>query len=236
MSHLATFISNSDILPVANLPFKIRHDSLFYRCRLTTLEESMQMLKVVGGMGPTSQHMKALIQGLREITRTQALDNIVAIQSSIEECEIRSIKRLEVEMRLLQFAFHMILVVLGSTSEINPAVCKDKIKSLCSHYPDTAGKFCRSYASLNLSANREKMLDDINYRETWEFWRKWGKHETGNVMYCPSGHPFSGKTFPGCPECGRKIVLAPKIEVVDCGKFLHEDAFIEQLKRMQERK
>lgn len=233
MSHLAEFIGNSEILPVANLPFKIRHDSLFYRCRLATLEESIRMLKIVDGMSPTSQHMKTLIQGLREVTSIQALENVVAMQSSIEQCEIQSLKRLEVEMRLLQLAFHMILVILGSTSEINPLACKDRIKSLCASYPDTAGKFCRSYMSLNQSASRGKVLDDINYKETWEFWRKWGKHETGDVMYCLSGHPFSGKTFAGCPECGRKVPKAPE---VDCGKFLHEDAFIEQLKKMQKQK
>lgn len=190
------------------------------------------MLRVLEAIGSTSQHMKTLIQGLRDITVIQARDNISAIQSSIGECKSRTLKRLEVEMRLLQLAFHMVLVVLGTDSKLEILYCKDQIKSLCTTYPDTAGKFHRSYMALNPSIHCGKLLNDINYKDTWEYWRKWGKYETGDVMYCRFGHPFSGKNFSDCPECGKEVVKPPQVDVVECAKHLHEDAFVECLKKM----
>lgn len=234
MSQLATFIGNSKILPAGSFSFRLRHDSLFYRCRLVSLEESVRMLKILDAMAPSSQHMRTLTHGLRSVTSSQATDNILAIQSSIEQCETRNLKRLEVEMRLLQLAFHVILMIVGSDSKKDEIVaCKDQIKRLCDEYPDTAGKFRRSYMALDPSINSKVMLEDINYRETWEFWRKWGKYEIGDVKYCSLGHPYSGNTFAGCPECGRHVA---KADVADIARHLHEDAFVEHMRRMQEQR
>lgn len=233
LARLVDFLGNSKILARLTLPFKIRHDSLYYRCRLVTLEESVRMCGLSVTLGQTSHHMATLFQGLREITTDQALQNTEQIESTIADCEARNLKRLEVELRLLQVSFHIVLMRLGDTSNVDIKACLDQVQTLCTQYPDTAGVFAPIYRSLKLSYEGQPPTKELYSRDGREFWRQWGKYEVGHLTYCILGHPYSNKTFNACPECGRKVDKRPKTETIDYGKFLHENAFLAQMLRMK---
>ena len=233
MAQLVEFFCNSEILASSNPPFKIRHDFLFFQCRLITLEESVRMCRLLETLGKTSQHMTTLFQGLREMTITQALQNTKNIQSSIAECEVRNFKRLEVELRLQQVSFYLILTTLGGTNDMDVKTSLEKVRITCTQYPDTAGLFFPIYKALKLSFEGTSPTRELYCKNEREFWRLWGRHEIGFVKYCLFGHPFSSKTFSGCPECGRKVVKEQKSVPIDYNKYLHETAFIEQLLKMK---
>lgn len=230
---MTEFLGNSEILPSSNPPFKIRHDSLFFRCRLVTLEESARICRLLGKLGKTSQHMTTFSQGLRDMTITQAFQNTIYIQSSIAECELRNLKRLEVELRLIQVSFHLILITLGDTSSVDVKASLEKVRITCTQYPDTAGIFVPTYRSLKLSSEGMSPTRELYGKDGREFWWLWGRHKTGYVKYCLFGHPFSSKTFSGCPECGRKVEKEQKSVPIDYNKYLHEEAFIQKLLKMK---
>lgn len=232
-AHLAEFFGNSEILASSNLPFKIRHDSLFFRCRLITLEESARICRLLENLGKTSQHMTTLFQGLRDMTITQAFENTINIQSSIAECEAQSLKRLEVELRLIQLSFHIILTTLGNTSHVDVKASLEKVRVTCTEYPDTAGIFFPMYRSYKISSESMSPTKEFDSKDGREFWRLWGRHEIGHVKYCLFGHPFSSKTFSDCPECGRQVEKEPKGGPINYNKFLHENAFLEQMLKMK---
>ncbi|MCJ1462198.1 hypothetical protein MMC07_000798 [Pseudocyphellaria aurata] len=223
---LADFFGNSEILASLNSPFKLRHDSLFYRCRLITLEESARMCELLEKLGHTSRHMTTLFRGLRDMTIAQALQNITNIRSSIVECEVQDLKRLEVELRLIQVSFHTVLEKLGQASDMDVDSSMEKVRKTCTQYPDTAGIFLPIHKP-------SKSFSGLFCKGEREFWRLWGRHEIGNIKYCTFGHPFSSKTFSGCPECGRKVEKRPQEVPIDYNKFLYENAFIEQMLRMK---
>lgn len=191
------------------------------------------MCRLLEKLGKTSQHMTTLFQGLREMTITQALQNTKNIQSSIAECEVRNFKRLEVELRLQQVSFYLILTTLGSTSDMEVRTSLEKVRTTCTQYPDTAGIFFPIYKSLKLSFEGMSPTRGLYNKDEREFWRLWGRHEIGFVKYCLFGHPFSSKTFSDCPECGRMVVKEEKSVPIDYNKYLHENAFLEQMLKMK---
>lgn len=232
ISKLATFLDIPGILPTCNLPFKIRFDLLYFCCRLITLEESVQMIDLLGEMKDTSQHMTALIEGLRMLTITQATENMIAIQSCIGQCEAKHLKRLEVELRLILVSFHLVLGSLGSNSNVEIDACLQRILSLCSQYPDTAGLFMNAYKSTHSAVKEEHKCNGLYTKETGDFLQKWEDYILGSLKYCGHGHPYSGASFVECPECGKTACDLEK-ERKDYGSFLHEDAFMKQLQMMK---
>lgn len=191
------------------------------------------MCKLLEKLGKTSQHMTTLFQGLRDMTITQAFQNTINIQSSIAECEVKNLKRLEVELRLIQMSFHTILTALGDTSNVDVKTSLEKVQVTCNQYPDTAGIFFPAYRSLKLASEGMPTARDLYSKDGREFWRLWGRHEIGHVKYCLFGHPFSSQTFSDCPECGRKAEKEQESVPIDYSKYLHEDAFLEQMLKMK---
>lgn len=183
------------------------------------------MCELLEKLGNTSQHMTTLFHGLRDMTITQAFQNIINVQSSIVECETRNLKRLEVELRLIQVSFHTVLETLGKASDVDVETSMEKVRRTCTQYPDTAGIF--------LPIHRPSKFSVLFCKGEREFWRLWGRHEIGNIKHCTFGHPFSSKTFSDCPECGRKVEKKPKELPIDYNKYLHENAFLEQMLRMK---
>ena len=163
------------------------------------------------------------------MTISQAFQNTINIRSSIAECEVRNLKRLEVELRLIQVSFHVILKTLGNTSNLDVKTSLEKVGTTCEQYPNTAGIFRPLYNSMMLSSEGISPAGELYSKNGREFWRLWGKHEVGFVKYCVFGHPFSSKTFSDCPECGKKV---PKRVPIDYNKHLYENAFLEQMLKM----
>ncbi len=155
--------------------------------------------------------------------------NAEMLQSSISECEARDLKRLEVELRLIQVSFCVILLETGNMRKL-PVDMKssfDKAMATCAQFPDTSGVFVPIYQSLKKSYEGKPASKELYSRESREFWRLWGRSST--ALY---GHPYSTSIFPGCPECGRKVETKKQSEAVDHGKYLYEEAFVQQLMKM----
>lgn len=225
--NLAMFLNNPDILPTYNLSFKIRFDSLYYRCRLVVLEESVNMITLTDASKATSRHMLALNEGLRFLTMTEAQEQITAVQTAIGQCEVKGLKRLEVELRLIQASFHLVLGLLGSSSDVDIEGSLEKILGLCTRYPSTAGTFTNAYKQAKLALEGRQTPTDLYAKETGAYWKKWKDYKLGSLEFCVLGHPYSETTFAGCPECGRAV------EPRDYNSFLHEDAFLKKLQEMK---
>ena len=218
----------------SNLPFKARLDSLFYRCRLLVFQESVNMLEKVQAVDAVTDHSKILADGLRTGTIDQAQTIIKDIDTSISECHSKNLKRLEVELRLIQFALHTVLRSLNAESGVDIESSADKAIQLCHEYPDTAGIFLADCLSVRQAVKfgRYNYKIDLYKREANSFWKLWAGHEAGCIRHCLFGHPYSAYTFPDCPECGRREELRESTNV-DYGKYLNEDAF---LAKMQDNK
>lgn len=218
----------------ANLPFRLRLDSLFYRCRLLVLDESVHMLETIQKMDNRTQHSKLLVDGLRALSTSQAGEVIKDIGKAITECRSKSLKRLEVEFRLMQIALHRILRSLNTTSDLNVQGSIQVAIQLCQEYPDTAGIFLSDCLSVK-SAIEQGRIDwkiDLYKKEANEFWKRWANYEVGTLSHCNFGHPYSAGTFRDCPECGR--AESPiSLKFVDYSQFLDETAF---LAKMQDKK
>lgn len=227
--NLAMFLNNPKILPTYNLSFKIRFDSLYHRCRLIVLEESVKMITLTDVSRATSRHMLALNEGLRFLTMTEAQEQITAAQAAIEQCEVKGLKRLEVELRLIQASFHQVLGLLRTSSDVDIEGSLEKVLSMCTRYPSTAGTFKNTYNQAKLALEGRQTPTDLYAKETGAYWKKWKDHKLGRLESCVLGHPYSTATFAGCPECGTAV------EPKDYNSFLHEDAFLKMLAEMTKR-
>lgn len=176
--------------------------------------------------------MSTLFNGLQQMTIHQALQNTELINSSISVCEARNLKRLEVELRLVQLSFHAILLENGNRGKMDINSGLNRVQELCIQFPDTAGIFFPFYQSLNKRIREGRYpTKDLYNRENREFWMLWGKYQVGLVKYCQYGHPYSTSIFPDCPECGREVERRQS-EPVDHRKCLYEEAFLEHLLKM----
>lgn len=221
-------------LIAANLPFRLRLDSLFYRCRLLVLDETVHMLELIQKIDNQTQHSRLLVDGLRALSISQAGEVIKDIGKAITECRSRSLKRLEVELRLMQIALHGILRSLNTTSDLNVQGSIQVAIRLCQEYPNTAGIFlldCLSVQSA-IEQGRFNWKVDLYKKEANEFWKRWADWEVGALSHCSFGHPYSAGTFRDCPECGR-AESPSSLKSVDYSQFLDEAAF---LAKMQDKK
>ena len=220
----------------ANLPFRLRLISLFYRCRLTTLEDSVHMITALDRLAPPSKHTSMMVNGLRSLTTTQVQENITALDGTIGECHTRKLKRLEVELRLVQISFHSVLSLLKTSSGVDIQGSMRVMLDLCRQYPDTAGLFLSSVVSIKraLETGRQDWKIELDSMAANAFWKKWAGHEVGFLRHCIHGHPYSGYVFSDCPECGRYV--EPKSKEQDTthyASFLKEDQFVAKMKTMR---
>lgn len=214
-----------------NLPFRLRLDSLFYRCRLLVLEESIYILEYTKQLRDQTKHSMLLVDGLRAITIGQAGEIINDIGKAVTECHSKSLKRLEVELRLIQIALHSILRSLNMTSEVNVPASINTAILICQEYPDTAGIFLPDCLSVKntIELGRYNWKLELWKKEANEFWKSWASQEVGSVGHCISGHPYPLSTFKDCHECGRQ----ESAKTVVYSQFLNETAF---LTKMQNKK
>ncbi|KAI9870792.1 MAG: hypothetical protein M1830_003805 [Pleopsidium flavum] len=224
------FIGQPDIFTSPNFSFDLRFDLLFFRCRLATLQEAMRISDFLKPLNDPSQQIQALAQGLRTITSEQSVRNVIATEEAISKCEERNMKCLEVELRLIQLSFHIIARFSGVEPELDTEVSCAKVVRLCRRYPDTAGRFLKSYRNLKRSLDGLQSLVQIYTVETMDVWRRWAKHAVGHLTRCGYGHPYSTATFNGCPECGREVEVVAAPEPVDYESYMKNDEFLAKMK------
>jgi len=227
------FIGQPDIFTRPNFSFDLRSDLLFFRCRLATLQEALRISDFLKPLSDPSQQIQALAQGLRTITSEQSVRNVIATEEAISKCEKRNMKCLEVELRLIQLFFHMVARFSGVEPESDTEASCEKVVWLCRRYPDTAGKFLRSYRNLKRSLDGFQSLGQVYTVERLDIWRRWAKHEVGHLSSCRYGHPYSTATFDGCPECGRETEVMATPEPIDYESYMKNDEFLARMKEKE---
>ena len=230
IAQLAVFLGISHVpayeFPKVNLCYRLRFDVLFVRSRLIILEESIRMLGALRSMDDDSEHTSVLIQGLQSMTQNEANQHILSINNIITECDFKNLKRLEAEARLMQVGFYILLGDLGAASDLGCEASLNRILSLCSAFPDTAGVLLTTYNSMKMVIDGKQCHANLYTRGSKGIWWSWPAHKVGNLKQCVHGHQYSTSTWPGCPECGREVVFSPEPEAVDSKKFLKENAFV----------
>ena len=219
----------------ASLPFKARLESLYYRCRLLVLDEGVCMIDALQKLEPRSRHTSLFLDELRSLITTQAQSKVTELDSSIANCASKNLKRLEVEVRLIQVGFHSILATLGASSGIDVAASVAEMLAFCEQYPDTAGIFLPACTAIKRAMNQRQPQNwniDLYSKAANAFWKTWAGHEVGFLRHCRFGHPYSGFVFDDCPECGR-YVEPKKQDTTDYSSYLKEDEFIAKMKQMR---
>jgi len=226
-----SFIGRPDIFKSPNFSFDLRYDLLFLRCRLAILQEALRMSDFFKPLNDPSQQIQALAQGLRTLTSQESMSNVVVAEEAISKCEGRKMFCLEVELRLVQLSFHIVARSSGVNSKMDPERCCARVMRLCRQYPDTAGKFLKSYRNLERCLKYFKPLVSLYTVDTAEIWRRWGRHVVGQLSICKYGHPYSTATFDGCPECGREVEIRATPEPIDYESFMKNDEFLAKMRR-----
>ena len=229
---LSAFLDNPKIFAAPVLPFKLRYDLLYYRCRLVTLQEAVNMREFMSPFAEALPHVKTLVDGLQLITIEQAAENIEALGVVLAQADSAQLKSLEVELRLVQISFYMILRTLGVKHDLDINGCLRNILKTCNRYRGVAGPYMRSYRLLKSYVEGMEIPRKLFGREARQYWWKWGRHQVGSLASCLNGHPYSSKTFDECPECEGKAaqVELPVPEPVDYSQYLQEDAFLTQMR------
>lgn len=108
-----------------------------------------------------------------------------------------------------------------------------RAEALVIEYPDTAGLLRSSYDLVRSYWEGSKTAAiDLWAGETRKFWKQWGEYEVGSLVYCERGHPYSRRSFPGCPECGRKVAPKPPKSQADYERNLNREEFLRALNWM----
>ena len=226
-----TFIGRPDFFTSPNFSFDLKYDLLFLRCRLAVLQEAMRMSDYMKPLNDPSQQLQALAQGLRTLTSQEGLRIVDAAEEAIGKCEARKTVCLEVELRLIQLSLQIVVRSSGVESRLNTEASCERVMHLCRRYPDTAGKFLKSYRNIERSLNSFQPLVPLYTAETTETWRRWGRHVVGHLRCCKYGHPYSTATFDGCPDCGREVEVAAAPEPIDYEALMKNDEFLAKMRR-----
>ena len=148
--------------------------------------------------------------------------------------ETRNLKRLEVELHLVQLSFHVILLENGNRGNLDINSSLERVYEICVKFPDSAGIFLPFYQFLNKRiCEGRHLIKDLYNKENKEFWRLWGRYKLGHIKYCRYNHPYSTSIFTDCPECGREVERRPSEKNMDYRRVLFEEAFIEQMLKVR---
>lgn len=226
MTRLAQFLDNADVLDQMVSPLKLRFDLVYYCCRLVTLEDGLRVYKLLTTLESADQHTSIIAEGLRLKILEQSCGEVKAMEARIADCKTSHLKRLEVELRIVQLCLHMILKSLDTISGLNVAASLARMRELCVTFPDTAGKMLGPYQKLRAYVEggaAPKRFLDMYSKDSMALAPAYAKYQMGSLKYCKQKHPYCSANFKDCPECGREVPLPVK---VDNSKFLQEDAFL----------
>ena len=187
------------------LPYRLRYDVLFSRFRLIALEEGVRMLGPLRRQREPSRHASLLIQSLHDLMLNEAPKHIAALGDIIAQCEVKNLKRLEAESRLVQVCFHLLLKGTEKQSELEVITSLNRVSELCQTYPETAGLLEKVYTAVRASILGNQPISKMYDKESLAIWWSWPKHELGSLQYCKNDHPYSGVSGMGCLECGQEV-------------------------------
>ncbi|KAL8945029.1 MAG: hypothetical protein Q9216_000013 [Gyalolechia sp. 2 TL-2023] len=178
IAHTVMLLGERNLTATPLLPFKCRLDLLYFHCRLIMLREATRILKFLD-QSDFSQYTGRITDKLRTRTTEEAKENVRTISLLIDQSQQYDLKRLEADLLL-------------------------QAEALILKYPDTAGLLRSSYDSVKGYWESSKTAAaDLWTVEARKFWKQWGEYEVGCLVYCEHRHPYSKKSFTGCPECGR---------------------------------
>ena len=212
IKRLELFFNNATILPAQVLPFKLRHDLLYFFCRCAVIEEAVRLYQHFNNFNGSHQQVEIVKIGLRMKAQDQIKGYLRAIDNSINQSKELHLKRLEVEFRLLQFTFWLILRHdLDLETKLDVASTLERCRVLCGTWPDSAGLFTPILAALQAryeSKGKPIPIHEWSQSSLRALWRGWGKYQRiGRLEFCRFNHPYSRVAFCDCPECGREIVF-----------------------------
>ena len=230
ITRLAIFINNVNILERMASPFKLRYDLVYFQCRLVTLEDALLVYRHLLKLEPADQHTSIIAEGLRVKIQEQAIGEVISLGHKIADSKDLHLKRVEVELRIIQIHLHMILKKLDVISGLNVPASLENIRKLVLKFPDTAGKLLKTYVSLRSYINNGTLptrFADLYTKESKELAPMFKQHKMDTLQYCSHKHPFSGSTFEECPECGKEVALPVEEARVDAHKVLDPQAFLD---------
>ena len=165
---------------------------------------TIQVLEVIANQ---SHHTTILIEGLRDLTITEARRRLSQLEAIIGECKMRYLKRLECEARLIYSCFQLVLRKIGVTAAIIDIENNlQKARRLCQTFPYSAGLLTPIHLTVQRSMDTQHRITKTIYAEEHKavFWT-WPIHKAGALKKCPHQHIYSAVTWHGCPECGQEV-------------------------------
>ncbi|KAL6718793.1 hypothetical protein ACLMJK_003027 [Lecanora helva] len=206
-------------------PYKLRFDALHCRGRLIVMEESSRMLGILEAFTDPSQHNLVMIEGMQRLLIREAKDHLADVKGLIAACEVKNLRRLEAETRLIQIMSYVLLRDQNVRADLDVDASFERILDLCGTYPDTAGQLRQTYHSVKGVYDEEQSTANLYTKGAQRVWWKWPRHHIGYLQYCPYGHPYSSARTNECPECGRHV---PRN--VDPNSHLREQDFLDAMK------
>ncbi|MCJ1432453.1 hypothetical protein MMC27_001809 [Xylographa pallens] len=235
IARLADFVKNTDILDHVASPFGLRYDLVYFQCRLVTLKDALQVYQYLLKLKPTDQHTSIIAEGLRIKIQEQSVGEILSLGRKITASKDLHLKRVEVELRIIQLGVHMILKKLDVISGLNVSASLSNIHELIRSFPDTAGKLLRTFISFRTCVNNGTIparFADLYTKDTKELGPLFKQHKMGTLHYCVHKHPYSSSTFVDCPECGKEEALPIHQPQVNAYQVLDPRAFIEHYRAL----
>ncbi|MCJ1396935.1 hypothetical protein MMC11_000127 [Xylographa trunciseda] len=229
VARLGIFLNNAKILENVVSPFSLRYDLVYFHCRLVTLEDALQVYQQLLKLEPADQHTSLIAEGLRAKIEEQSVGEVISLGRKIATSKELHLKRIEVELRIIQIGLHMILRKLGIISGLNVPASFDSILDLVRKFPDTAGKLLRTFLSIRPHVDNGIMPTrsaDLYTKESKELAPMFKQHKMGTLRHCEYKHPFSGSTFDDCPECGKEVTPPAPQPQVNIEKVLDPQAFL----------
>ena len=218
----STMLGSPELFPVPVLQFKLRYDRIFYRCRFMRVELSLRVLFHLQRANDGSSTTKILIEGLRYLIESECTATLDVLQIRITECELTSLKRLEVEFRIVQISFALVLDMLSYQHELDFNTSLARAQTVCTAYPNSAGLLGPNLNLIKAAITQKKFptkIDDMWDSKAANLWQKWGKHKLGHLVYCQYSHPYSSDGFSCCPECG-PVRTEPKEPEINYNAYL----------------
>ena len=212
-------------------PYSLRFKALESRARLTILEERSRMVDALKAFRKPYHHTTMLVEGMQYMTIAEAKQQLAQSQSVIALCETHYFKRLECEVRLVQLYFHVVLRNAGIGSDLAVDSSFRRIASLCRTFPDTAGQFWDAYSRLWEVFKETRPHGNLYKASQRSIWWSWPCHKTGYLEHCAHGHPYSSKTWAGCPECGLEVVVGKALKTLGTNVRLKETEFVAAIHR-----
>lgn len=201
--------------------FSLRLDLLAFRIQFGRLHEWQRVAAFIATIDDTSGTTQQYGQLLLETSIDECSLVIRKCDEVVQQCASKVLPCLEVEVRLYQLLFHGLMARCLPSSQVyeKPGIAPDRLssseiqqsmermKSLCTQWLDTAGQFAEKVQSVKDFVEKpEGEIPKLYTAKLRGIEQTWGRYRLGALKACRKGHPYSGASFQGCPECGREVV------------------------------